>query len=201
MIRLPNLRGSVLAICAFPHVNLVVAPVQASKRRQGHDSSLGHHAKADSENGEGSGHQQNGAAAAGRHGGRSKARDDGVRGHGCNANRSMRISRFNRPLYWQTGIMQQHSVDRGVATNRNRQSCISDSSSSPARFIVLRTSLNNHHVDDTGGRVPVQVAKSHGRHRGAALLDIRAASQKPRPATFDFLSLRVTSMWSRSTHP
>ena len=62
---LPDLRRPVLAICALPRVNLVVAPVQASKGSQRHDSSLGYHAIADSENGEGGGEQKHGAAAAG----------------------------------------------------------------------------------------------------------------------------------------
>jgi len=120
IIRLPNLSGSMLAICAFPHINLVVAPVQSSKRRQVHDSSLGHDAIADSENSEGSGHQQNGAAAAGRHGGRSNPRDHCVRGHVCNANGSMRISRTNCPLY-RRNANATAQLDRGGATLHNRQ--------------------------------------------------------------------------------
>lgn len=140
MIRLPNLRGSVLAICTFPHVNLVVAPVQASKRRHGHDSSLGHNAKADSENGEGSGHQQNGAAAAGRHGGRSKARDDGVRGHGCNANRSMCISLFNRPLIGKVAVC--NSTAWTVALRRT-----AIVSSSLARFCFGPHHVERHRTD------------------------------------------------------
>jgi len=163
MIRLPNLRGSVLAICAFPHVNLVVAPVQAGKRRHGHDSSLGHNAKADSENGEGSGHQQNGAAAAGRHGGRSKARDDGVRGHGCNANRSMRISRLNRPLYWQTGIMHCSSTAWTLALRPTAN--VSSSPAGPDSASDLTTLTT---PDDGPAAVPVQVAKWHGRGWAAA---------------------------------
>ena len=62
---LPDLRRPVLAICALPRVNLVVAPVQASKGSKGHGCILGNHAIADGENGEGGGDQQHGAAAAG----------------------------------------------------------------------------------------------------------------------------------------
>jgi len=82
---LPDLSRPVLAICALPGVNLVVAPVQASKGSKGHDSSLKYRAQADGENAEEGGQQQRGAAAAGRRGGSDEARDDGVRRHGCNA--------------------------------------------------------------------------------------------------------------------